>query len=148
MPTTHIPKQASLKFVKGSHKWDKWFVPRVFKNNHNYEVAQQEGLRDQDNICDIESIQEKFRPENILQWELEVSFNAEKVLIDVGEHNAYFSPRVPSRARIKASFLQDLDGDVRGKLCDLNASHLWKTTSRKFISVNDGQKVRTFNSYY
>lgn len=72
MPTTHVPKKASLKFIKGSHKWNKWFIPRLFKSNENYQITS-EVMGDEGEICDIESIQDCITNiEDVLQWEVKV----------------------------------------------------------------------------
>ena len=36
MPVDPVPQGATLKFVKGSHRWNKWFVPRKFETSKNY----------------------------------------------------------------------------------------------------------------
>ena len=33
-----VPLESSVKFVKGSHKWEKWFHPRKFETGRNYPV--------------------------------------------------------------------------------------------------------------
>ena len=38
MPVDPVPLEATLKFVKGSHRWNKWFVPRKFETSNNYTV--------------------------------------------------------------------------------------------------------------
>ena len=42
MPVDPVPQEATLKFVKGSHRWNKWFVPRKFETSKNYTVVGQE----------------------------------------------------------------------------------------------------------
>lgn len=36
MPVDEVPSEATLKFVKGSHRWNQWFFPRKFKTSRNY----------------------------------------------------------------------------------------------------------------
>ena len=36
MPVDPVAQGATLKFVKGSHRWNKWFVPRKFETSKNY----------------------------------------------------------------------------------------------------------------
>ena len=33
-----VPLESSVKFVKGSHRWGKWFHPRKFASETNYPV--------------------------------------------------------------------------------------------------------------
>jgi ectoine hydroxylase-related dioxygenase (phytanoyl-CoA dioxygenase family) len=39
MPVDPVSEEATLRFVKGSHKWSKWFFPRKFKTSKNYEMT-------------------------------------------------------------------------------------------------------------
>ena len=36
-----VPKDSSLKFVKGSHKWCQWFHPRKFESGKNYPIEKE-----------------------------------------------------------------------------------------------------------
>ena len=38
MPIDPVSEESSVKFVKGSHKWGKWFHPRKFASESNYPV--------------------------------------------------------------------------------------------------------------
>merc|ERR1719341_2520827 len=38
MPVDPVSEESSVKFVKGSHKWGKWFHPRKFASESNYPV--------------------------------------------------------------------------------------------------------------
>ena len=70
MPVTEVPKESSLMFVKGSHKLNKLFVPRLFRSNQN----DKHEVNNQDDIEDIESFMKNVGPEKILQWKVEVMF--------------------------------------------------------------------------
>jgi len=72
IPTRAVAKNSSLKFIKGSHKWNKWFVPRLFRTNENY--ADVKELAKHDNqIDDIENLMSNTNDDHeILQWKLEV----------------------------------------------------------------------------
>eukprot|EP00873_Tetraselmis_striata_P001405 jgi/Tetstr1/421669/TSEL_012608.t1 len=37
MPVDAIPQEASLQFVRGSHAWGKWYIPRKFASGNQYE---------------------------------------------------------------------------------------------------------------
>ena len=45
MPVDPVSLESSVKFVRGSHRWGKWFHPRKFASENNYPVesAQFEG---------------------------------------------------------------------------------------------------------
>ena len=38
MPVDPVSEESSVKFVKGSHRWGKWFHPRKFASENNYPV--------------------------------------------------------------------------------------------------------------
>ena len=38
MPVDPVSLDSSVKFVKGSHRWGKWFHPRKFASEKNYPV--------------------------------------------------------------------------------------------------------------
>ena len=42
MPVDPVSQRASVKFVKGSHKWGKWFHPRKFASENNYPVENED----------------------------------------------------------------------------------------------------------
>lgn len=85
MPTTKIQKESSLKFIQGSHKLKKYFIPRLFASNQNYEMkspnsspqgvpsnSEKEAVTDTAyRECDIEEIIQNIQDYKILQWELE-----------------------------------------------------------------------------
>lgn len=73
MPTTAVSKNTSLKFIKGSHLWNKWFIPRLFESNENYMNTKDVSLSNykNDNIDDIQTVIDRLHEHTILQWELE-----------------------------------------------------------------------------
>lgn len=42
MPVDPVPLESSVKFVKGSHRWGKWFYPRKFASEQNYPIDNEE----------------------------------------------------------------------------------------------------------
>ena len=42
MPVDPVPLESSVKFVRGSHRWGKWFHPRKFASERNYPVESEE----------------------------------------------------------------------------------------------------------
>ena len=42
MPVDPVSLDSSVKFVKGSHRWGKWFHPRKFASEKNYPVEREE----------------------------------------------------------------------------------------------------------
>ena len=42
MPVDPVSLDSSVKFVKGSHRWGKWFHPRKFASEQNYPVESEE----------------------------------------------------------------------------------------------------------
>ena len=67
MPTTHIPKETCLQFVKGSHQWGKWFHPKKFASHMSYSVDDEFGFEYED----VPNVDEEGY--DILSWELEVN---------------------------------------------------------------------------
>ena len=41
MPVDPVAQEATLKFVKGSHRWNKSFFPRKFETSNNYDLINQ-----------------------------------------------------------------------------------------------------------
>lgn len=39
IPLDPVPVETSLRFVRGSHAWDKWFMPRKFASEGNYQPS-------------------------------------------------------------------------------------------------------------
>lgn len=70
MPVTSVTKESCIKFVSGSHKWGKWFIPINFGSLANYEGNILEGDdKAFENVPDIHDESEKYK---ILSWDLEV----------------------------------------------------------------------------
>ena len=68
MPVTPVEEQASLRFIKGSHKWGKWFSPRYFETAENYVIDK---LNEDQRLYEtMPKIKEKEH--EILAWEMEV----------------------------------------------------------------------------
>ena len=42
MPVDPVSIESSVKFVKGSHRWGKWFHPRKFASENNYTIESQD----------------------------------------------------------------------------------------------------------
>ena len=38
MPLDPIPSEMALRFIRGSHRWNRWFIPRKFASAHEYAV--------------------------------------------------------------------------------------------------------------
>ncbi|XP_013378910.1 uncharacterized protein LOC106150576 [Lingula anatina] len=73
MPIDSVPAETTLKFVKGSHRWGRWFHPKKFKSEKNYPVNDDAGTRlaetrVYENVPDIDGSDEY----EILQWPIEV----------------------------------------------------------------------------
>lgn len=65
-----MTKESCIKFVAGSHKWGKWFIPIKFGSLANYEENILEGDdKAFENVPDIHDESEKYK---ILSWDLEV----------------------------------------------------------------------------
>ena len=41
MPLDPIDESTTVQFVKGSHRWGKWFHPRYFATESNYECIEE-----------------------------------------------------------------------------------------------------------
>ena len=42
MPVDPVSLESSVKFVRGSHRWGKWFHPRKFASETNYPVESEQ----------------------------------------------------------------------------------------------------------
>ena len=67
-----MSKASCLKYVGGSHKWGKWFIPRKFATLNNYRYTDS-NIQDTDkafeDIPDIDAYPEKYE---LFAWDLEV----------------------------------------------------------------------------
>jgi ectoine hydroxylase-related dioxygenase (phytanoyl-CoA dioxygenase family) len=69
LPVDPVAESASLRFVRGSHAWGKWFMPRKFATQQNYHVREGRGAdRDYATVPDIDGDPTRFE---ILTWALE-----------------------------------------------------------------------------
>ena len=73
LPLDPVPLHTSLRFVKGSHTWGRWFVPRKFATSRNYAVqgggaSQEEEMMAFESAPDIEAHPDKYE---VVSWELE-----------------------------------------------------------------------------
>ena len=64
-----VSKENSIKFIKGSHRWGKWFIPKKFESNKNYNMNENVD-REYSAMVDIGSNPEKYVA---LSWDLEVN---------------------------------------------------------------------------
>lgn len=72
LPLDPVPLESSLRFVKGSHAWGRWFVPRKFATSKNYAIEEATAGEEEERIAfesvpDIEGHSENYE---ILSWEL------------------------------------------------------------------------------
>lgn len=66
MPIDPVPLETSLQFVRGSHNWDKQYIPRKFASENNYPLKEGEsGFDGYEEVPDIDDSYE------ILSWALE-----------------------------------------------------------------------------
>ncbi|XP_066930174.1 uncharacterized protein [Clytia hemisphaerica] len=71
MPTRQVSKSCSLKFIKGSHHINKWFVPRLFKSNENYIDIDELPQEEREKAHDIREVVDGVKDKDILQWHLQ-----------------------------------------------------------------------------
>ena len=67
-----MSKESCLKYVSGSHKWGKWYIPRRFAslNNYKYRDPNTENTdKAFEDTPDIDAHPEKY---DLLSWDLEV----------------------------------------------------------------------------
>ncbi len=67
MPVTPVEAK-NIKFIKGSHKWGKWFAPRYFETAENYTIEKDNTGRRYETVPEI-----KEEEHEILSWDLEVA---------------------------------------------------------------------------
>lgn len=68
MPTEHVSKKNCIKYLKGSHRWGKWFIPKKFKTNKNYNMNEDS----KHNYCEMIDMEKDADKYEILAWDLEV----------------------------------------------------------------------------
>ena len=75
LPVTPVSEESCLKYIGGSHKWGKWFIPTKFAslNSYNYTDSQMRTDKAFENTPDIDADPEKYE---LLSWNLEVKWCA------------------------------------------------------------------------
>ncbi|XP_013378900.1 uncharacterized protein LOC106150566 [Lingula anatina] len=70
LPIDPVPMETTLQFVKGSHRWGRWFIPKKFATANNYDIVRAEtcGDRAYENAPDVNNAVEKYE---ILKWAVE-----------------------------------------------------------------------------
>ena len=71
MPLEPIEQADSLRFVRGSHRWGRWFVPRKFRDGRDYAAdspSDNEGFSTYESLPDVD---EETEAADILSWSLE-----------------------------------------------------------------------------
>ena len=73
IPVTPVSKESCLRYIGGSHRWGKWFIPKKFESLNNYKYRDPNDKRsgnDFEEIPDIDTQPEKYE---LFAWDLEVS---------------------------------------------------------------------------
>lgn len=70
MPTTPVARVNCVKFLRGSHRWGKYFHPRKFASNENYQVDE-DAKDDKQEYADIATVTRDINPEHILGWDVQ-----------------------------------------------------------------------------
>jgi len=70
LPLDPVPLESSLRFVRGSHNWGRWYMPRKFRTSANYALrdSSAEPQEPFDTVPDIDAHPEEYE---ILSWEME-----------------------------------------------------------------------------
>ncbi len=73
MPLDPVPKASSVRFVRGSHDWGRWFVPRKFATERNYAIedASAQSMLGDRPFEDVPPIDENPEDYEILAWDME-----------------------------------------------------------------------------
>ncbi|XP_071950070.1 probable phytanoyl-CoA dioxygenase [Antedon mediterranea] len=66
LPVDNIPLISSLQFVKGSHRWGKWFYPRKFATSLNYNISKAHATKAFEDVPDIDG-----GDYEIMSWEVQ-----------------------------------------------------------------------------
>ena len=64
MPLDPVPRETSIEYVAGSHRWGQWFMPRRFVDQQNYDYE----AGAYPSVPDIDAERAKY---TILGWEME-----------------------------------------------------------------------------
>lgn len=67
LPLDPVPRESSLRFVRGSHLWGKWFMPRRFKDAGNYPLTAP-GAPPFATVPDVDARPDEYE---VLSWKLE-----------------------------------------------------------------------------
>ncbi len=73
MPLDAVTKASCVQFVRGSHNWSRWFVPRKFATERNYAVEDAAGAPMPGGMLfeDVPPIDEHREDYEILAWDLQ-----------------------------------------------------------------------------
>ncbi|MEM7029085.1 MAG: phytanoyl-CoA dioxygenase family protein [Chloroflexota bacterium] len=71
LPIDPVPLESSLQFVKGSHRWGRWYVPRKFATAQNYQFKTDSAIESDtifETVPDVDNDPDSYE---ICSWELE-----------------------------------------------------------------------------
>lgn len=73
MPLDPVSKASCVQFVRGSHDWGRWFVPRKFATERNYAIedASAKPMLEDRPFEDVPAIDEHPEDYEILAWDME-----------------------------------------------------------------------------
>ncbi|MBT5876724.1 MAG: phytanoyl-CoA dioxygenase [Candidatus Latescibacteria bacterium] len=73
MPLDSVAAETCVQFVRGSHNWGRWFVPRKFATESNYALSNPDVIPMNEGIAyeDVPCIDEHPNDYEILNWNLE-----------------------------------------------------------------------------
>ncbi|XP_077979054.1 putative phytanoyl-CoA dioxygenase [Glandiceps talaboti] len=69
MPIDHVSIETSIQYVRGSHRWGKWFHPRKFATSLNY--GRNANHTDDKIYEDMPDIDKEIPEGDILKWEMQ-----------------------------------------------------------------------------
>ena len=75
LPVTPVSKESCLKFVGGSHKWGKWFVPKKFASLKKYNYTDMGTDQAFEEAPDIGAEPNKYK---LFSWDLQVFITSNK----------------------------------------------------------------------
>ena len=66
-----MPAETTIEFVKGSHRWGRWFHPRKFASERNYPLeGEEEKGHAFEEILDFDAQRENYE---FLKWAVQVN---------------------------------------------------------------------------
>jgi hypothetical protein len=68
MPMSAVSKENCIEYIKGSHLWGKWFIPKKFETNLNYSFLENDVSRFSE-MVDIDGNPDQYEK---MSWDLEV----------------------------------------------------------------------------